>query len=321
METNKYAWMPLTKASHRNIKECEVILQCGEFKYRMIREWASFPKEISNCIISGVACDNEDNVYIACRVPKYPIAKFDLNGNFIKYIGVGMDIGRAHGISLTKDKNIWLSDDKYHVARLFNQDGECIKVLGNYKKCSDTGFDSSLGHNYLAYLTIKYLGKPFNKPTKVIEATDGKLYASDGYGNAAIHVFSNEGELINSWGGPGQLDGEFNIPHSVCVDKIGRIWVTDRDNNRVQIFDKKGKHLKTINGLLYPAETWISKKYAYIAEMDGRISIYNMMNFNLVSQLGYSGSLYYTHSITGDSNSNLYLGLFGEYTLVKLERI
>ena len=140
------------------------------------------------------------------------------------------------------------------------------------------------------------------------------------YGNAAVHVLTPQGQLLRSWGGPGQEPGHFNIPHSIYVDSLSRVWVADRDNDRVQIFDTQGQLLKVFSGLLYPGDVWSDQQYIYVSELEGRISIYTM-DLVLAAEIGHRRSPHYGHSLTGDSQGNLYLGVFGEHSVVKYERL
>ena len=206
------------------------------------------------------------------------------------------------------------------MAYLIRQDDTCLMTLGSYQNPSDTGADPKALENHLGYLTIQRMAGPFNKPTRVVQAENGELFASDGYGNAAIHHFTHEGELLHSWGGPGMEPGHFNIPHSLDIDSQGRIWVADRDNNRVQIFDAEGKLIHVINGIAYAGDVWIGNKMAYIAEMEGRVSAFDM-EFNLVAQFLYYASGMTPHALAGDSKENLYLGNFNHYNLVEWERL
>lgn len=309
-----------SKAEHGNQINCECVLQCGQFRYRYYWDWAKFPMKLQGCTVAGVACDSHNNVYAAVRAPGCPgIAKFAPDGTFLGYYGKGIQKGRPHGIYIDKEDHIWLTDDTCHVVYKFDQEDQVMLTLGMWGLGSDTGVDTTID-SHLRYLTIRRMAGPFNMPTGITEGAEGDIYISDGYGNAAVHRFDHQGELISSWGGPGNGEGEFNIPHGVCADRMGRVWTADRDNDRVQIFDPKGELLHIIDGLLYPAGLWNDGTYTYIAEMDGRISVYDM-GFQLSAQLGYCASIFKAHSIGGDGDGNLYLGQFSSYRLPKLERI
>ena len=132
--------------------------------------------------------------------------------------------------------------------------------------------------------------------------------------------WTNKHPFFRPRGAPGNAPGEFNIPHGLCADSQGRVWVADRDNDRVQIFDPDGRLLHILPGLLYPTGVWSGGEHFYISELDGRVSIYDM-EFRRKAQLGYAASQYKAHSIGGDRDGNLYLGQFASYQLAKLERI
>jgi peptidylamidoglycolate lyase len=86
--------------------------------------------------------------------------------------------------------------------------------------------------------------KTFNRPTDIAFAKNGDFYVSDGYGNSRVVKFSKEGKYLLDWGKRGIGPGEFNTPHSVAVDSKGTVYVSDRENNRIQIFDPNGKFLR-----------------------------------------------------------------------------
>jgi DNA-binding beta-propeller fold protein YncE len=84
--------------------------------------------------------------------------------------------------------------------------------------------------------------EPLHRCTHTALSPDGDIYVSDGYGNARVHKFSPDGRLLLSWGGPGMAPGEFNLPHNICCDEDGWVYVADRESHRVQIFDGNGRY-------------------------------------------------------------------------------
>jgi peptidylamidoglycolate lyase len=88
----------------------------------------------------------------------------------------------------------------------------------------------------------------FNRPTDVAIGEDGSFYVSDGYGNSRIVKFSSSGKYLFSWGSKGRGEGEFNLPHAIDLDSAGNVFVADRENNRIQVFDRSGKFLRQIRG-------------------------------------------------------------------------
>jgi DNA-binding beta-propeller fold protein YncE len=102
-------------------------------------------------------------------------------------------------------------------------------TLGTMNTTSDTGYDGK------DYMTITRPGGPFNRPTNIAVGPRGDLYISDGYGNCRVHRFSTTGELKQSWGVPGIGPGQFHLPHGIATAADGRVFVCDRENDRIQI--------------------------------------------------------------------------------------
>ena len=95
-------------------------------------------------------------------------------------------------------------------------------------------------------------GEPFNRCTHTALSPRGDIYVSDGYGNARVHKYSPDGKLLRSWGEPGIDPGQLNIPHNICSDADGWVYVADRENHRVQVFDGDGKYETQWNHLHRP---------------------------------------------------------------------
>lgn len=316
---NKFAVELRSKSFPQNWMEEEELFKSGGFTYRLCLDFAKWPREYQEYQVCGSCCDGE-RLYVSTRCPECPIAVFDMEGNFIRRLGLGFPVGRMHGVWKDSRGRILAADDTSHVIRCLDDEGHLLNTIGSYGIPSDTGFDTSI-EGHLAYLTVTHRGAPFNKPTRMIEGTDGNYYASDGYGNAAVHKFDRDFHLIKSWGWPGTGPGEFSIVHSIMMDQRKRVFVADRDNDRIQIFDANGKFLQSIDGLLYPCDVATEGKYIYVAENDGRISIFSQ-ELELLSQFGHSGSEWRGHSITVDRDGNIYLGtLHGNYNFVKFEKI
>ena len=175
--------------------------------------------------VSSVAVDSGGQVYVFHRGPKAdPIVVFDSKGRYVRSWGRGM-FGNPHGMRVDRDGNVWVTDNGDHQVMKFTPDGRLLLQLG-IKKTAAT--DS----------------RTFNRPTDVAFAPTGEFYVSDGYGNSRVVKFSREGKYLLDWGKRGTGPGEFNIPHSVGVDSKGLVYVSDRENNRIQIFDASGKFLR-----------------------------------------------------------------------------
>ena len=148
---------------------------------------------------------------------------FDHNGNFLRSWGEG-SFTRPHGLHMGPDDALYCTDDGNHIVRKYTLDGKLLMTIGIPGDPSP-----------------RYSGRPFNRCTHTALSPRGDIYVSDGYGNARIHKFSPDGKLLLSWGRPGMLPGEFNLPHNICCDDDGWVYVADRENHRVQVFDGNGR--------------------------------------------------------------------------------
>lgn len=175
--------------------------------------------------VSAVAQNAEGEVFVFHRGDKAdPLIVFDAEGNYLRSWGRGM-FANPHGIRVGPDGNIWVTDSGSHQVMKFTPEGKLLLTLGVKGK---SGTDENT----------------FNRPTDVAFASNGDFYVTDGYGNARVVKFSKEGRYLLSWGTPGTGPGQFNTPHVVQVDSRDRVYVSDRENNRIQVFDAAGKLLK-----------------------------------------------------------------------------
>ena len=113
-------------------------------------------------------------------------------------------------------------------------------------------------------------GEPFHRCTHTALSPRGEIYVSDGYGNARVHKYSPDGKLLMSWGEPGTGEGEFNIVHNICCDPDGWVYVADRENHRVQVFDGNGKYETQWKNLHRPCGLYMSYDHqpiCYIGEV------------------------------------------------------
>jgi DNA-binding beta-propeller fold protein YncE len=199
--------------------------------YTVVNGFFRFPKGMALGESSGVAVNSKGHIFLFQRV-KPMLAEYDAKGNFIQSIGEGL-FAHPHGLRIDPDDNIWTTDDGNHLVLKLDASGNVLLVLGRI----NTGAEA----NWL-----------FNKPADVAFAKNGDVYVADGYGNSRIVKFDRDGNYIKAWGKYGTGPGEFNLPHSVAVDKQGRVYVGDRENQRIQIFDADGIFIKQWTGVGYP---------------------------------------------------------------------
>ena len=191
--------------------------------YRPVAGWPQLPAGVELGPVSAVATDAKDRVYVAHRGPK-PVLVFDRDGKFVRSWGDD-HIKTAHGLRIDPDGNVWVTDIGNHLVLKFDPEGKVLLSLGQKGRAGDRP-------------------DQFDRPTDVAVAASGEFYVTDGYGNARVLKFDRTGKLLKQWGTKGTGEGEFNLPHAVCLDAKGRVYVGDRENNRVQVFDGEGKFLE-----------------------------------------------------------------------------
>ncbi len=283
----------------------------GDWIFEVNENWAKIPDEIVLGDCAAVGVDSRDNVYAFNR-GDHPVAVFDKDGNLLRTWGEGI-FPRPHGVHVAPDDTIWLTDDADHTVRHCTLDGKVLMMLGVPGKPSP-------------YMS----GEPFHRCTHTaLSPQCDHLYISDGYGNARIHKYTIDGKLLMSWGEPGTDPGQFNIPHNICCDPDGRIYVADRENHRVQVFDANGKFETKWNDLHRPNGMCMAHGHnplTYIGEggpsgeinrdwpnIGPRVSIHTTKG-KVLARLGLPhaginpGQFTSPHGIAVDSAGNIYVG-------------
>jgi len=293
----------------------DVVMGTGAYAYRVEVNWPTLPDDIEMGDVAGVAVDRRDRVYLFNRGPN-PMIVVDPDGNFLDTWGQGVFAG-AHGVHVGADDCIYCTDWVDHTVRKCTPDGKVLMQLGEPRKPAP-------------YMS----GKPFNRCTHTATSPDLRhLYVTDGYDNARVHVFSSDGTLLRSWGEPGADPGQFNLPHAICCDDDGWLYVADRENHRIQIFDGDGNFRGQINNLHRPCGLCLSPGKSpifYVGELGPyysfnrnapnlgpRISIVTRDGKLLGRLAGVPpagnepGQFLSPHALAVDSHGSLYVGQVG----------
>lgn len=286
------------------------LMGSGEFLYEVAEGWGKLPDGWSYREVAAVGVDRKDQVYVFSR-GAHPMIIFDSEGNFLRSWGEGV-FKRPHGVTMGPDDTIFLTDDGDHTVRKCTLDGKVLLTLGIPGKPAP--FQS---------------GEPFNRCTHVAFSPKGEIYVSDGYGNSRVHKYTPAGKLMLSWGEPGSDPGQFNIVHNICADKNGYVYVADRENHRIQVFDPNGKFETQWHNMHRPCALYMDTgpiPLCYLGELGPglpvnkdipnlgpRLSILDMEGKVLV-RLGDirggegPGQFIAPHGIALDSKGNLYVG-------------
>ena len=298
-------------------------MQTNALRYEVVEGWEQLPPGYEHRDVAGVAVDGEDRVFLICR-GDHPVIVYDGRGKFLRSWGEGEFTYRTHGITVGADEMVYCTDDGNHTVRKFTPDGKLLLTLGTLNTPSDTGYNGK------DTKTVTRAGGPFNRPTNIAVGPKGDLYVSDGYGNCRVHRFSPGGELKQSWGVPGGGPGEFFLPHGIAVAADGRVFVCDRENDRIQIFSPDGEYLAAwtdtrrpthlvfdAQGRAYVSELWwqpgqTSKRYGPAGETrSGRVSLYDREG-RVLARWGEpdpvaAGGFAAPHGIAVDSRGDVYV--------------
>ena len=203
----------------------------GLMKYRVAIRFGQEPNTMpdgwSFGRVSAVATDSNGQVFVFHRGDVAdPIIVFDADGNYVRSFGRDIGFGNEHGLRIDRHDNVWVTDNGDHQVMKFTNDGELLMTLGIKGQAGTTD-------------------ETFDRPADIAFGPNDELYVADGYGNNRVVKYDAEGTFVSSWGTPGSGPGEFDLVHSVAVDSRGRVYASDRENNRIQIFDENGEFLHT----------------------------------------------------------------------------
>ena len=293
-----------------DIRKPRAIVGQGAYRYEIIDDWARLPEGWVLQEVAGIGTDEQDNVFLFTR-GTHPVIKLDRDGTVLDSWGQGMFV-RPHGLQMAPDGTIFLTDEQDHTVRQFTTDGRLLMQVGQSR--TPAPFMS---------------GKPFCRCCDVAFAPNGDFFVADGYANARVHRYSPDGKLLLSWGECGSGPGQFNVVHDICCDADGWVYVADRENHRIQVFDGKGKVEAVWHDLHRPCGLFMpkgSRQIMYVGELGPairtnkdypnlgpRLSILDN-DGNLLARLGADrpglgpDQFMGPHGMAVDSRGDLYVG-------------
>jgi DNA-binding beta-propeller fold protein YncE len=295
--------------------------------------------------VSGIAVNSKKHVFVLSRGntsgPAYGAAaaqllEFDPTGKFVREIGKNLYAWSfAHAVRVDRYDNIWVSDKGSDVVVRFDPNGRVTRVFGRKPEASDESAHP-LEHPKPPLPAIDGL---FRQVTDMTWDTSDNLYISDGYINSRVAKYDKDGNWVGSWGEPGPGPGQFNTLHSIAIDAQNHIYVADRGNGRIQVFDTSGGLINTIKieatapadtpvlignrpseaspGNMHPGSPWTvcitpgPEQYLYVSDAyPGRI--YKLsLDGKLLGWLGGSGRTLkkfgWIHEIACPSENELYV--------------
>jgi peptidylglycine monooxygenase len=271
----------------------------GSQRYQIERPWGDIPTGGGK--VTDVICDELGHVFVLLRADSYVDAPgptvIELAPDGQRVAAWGEDIADGHMLSIAPDGRIYVVDRDAHQVVVFDRQGRQVGALGERHQPN----------------------APFNHPCDVAIAPGGDIYVADGYGASHVHRFGANGDLIATWGTPGAGPGQFTTPHGICALADGRVAVTDRENNRVQVFSAEGILLSIWSDFYHPMDIF----------QDAAGAIYVTDQIPRLSQLSPDGTLLArcrpvlngAHGMWGDAAGNLYMAEMNPGRLTRLRPV
>jgi DNA-binding beta-propeller fold protein YncE len=203
-----------------------------QLSFKVVEDFFDYPDTIWLAEAVGVALNAKGHIFLLNR-GNYPLLEFTPDGKFVRTLGEGSPIFHAaHSVRFDSEDSMWIVDSANNLVVKLNAKGHIVQGLGRRREpwvWETHGIERAIPGP-----------SSFYHPTDTAVGPDGSTYVTDGYGNSRVAKFSREGNLVKHWGERGGGPGDFNTPHSIVIDHQGRLYVGDRANSRIQVFDGEG---------------------------------------------------------------------------------
>src|SRR5450755_4190378 len=223
-----------------------------EIPFRSVPGFLKLPPDLYLGETAGVAVNSKGHVFVFSRGsttgPAYgasaaQLLEFNGDGKFVREIGHNLYAWSfAHSVKVDKDDNIWVADKGSDMVIKFNPEGRVAMVFGRKLEASDEGTEP-LRHPKPPLPPVDGM---FRQVTDMAWDAAGDTYISDGYINSRVAKYDKNGKWIKSFGEPGSGPGQLNTPHSIATDAKGNVYVANRGNSRIEVFDNDGNYLRQI---------------------------------------------------------------------------
>jgi hypothetical protein len=281
----------------------------------------------------GVAINSKKHLFVYTRSGNIGPARgataaelfeFDQTGKFVKEWGQNAyGFSFAHAVKIDKNDNVWVVDEGSNMVMRFNPQGLVTLVLGRKDEAIDylERFLEEARHTDAAANSTVGAGAgrggTFARPTDVTWDNDGNIFVADGYDNSRVAKFTKDGDFVKSIGSRGPAAGQFNTPHTIASDAKGNIYVGDRGNQRIQVFDPDLNPVRIISNVRAPWAVCITppnpqgQQFLYSADAGGKIYKEDLEG-HMLGWLGTTGKkvgqFYWVHEMHCVSENELYTG-------------
>jgi DNA-binding beta-propeller fold protein YncE len=205
-----------------------------QISYQVVPDFFKIPKGMIMAEAVGVAINSQGHIFLLNR-GNHPLLEFTPDGSFVTSYGEGSPVFRIpHSIRFDSEDNLWFDSAGDNLVVKFDRNMRVVQALGRR--------EGDMAWVYMTHGIERAIPTPpnFYQPTDTAVGPDGSTYVTDGYGNSRVAKFTREGNLVKYWGDRGTRPGQFNTPHNIVIDRNANLYVADRQNNRVQVFDTDG---------------------------------------------------------------------------------
>jgi DNA-binding beta-propeller fold protein YncE len=207
-----------------------------EIRYESVPDILKLPPHLYLGEAAGVDVNSEGHIFVYSRSGRTQLLEFDAQGNFMRIIGddlYGFVFG--HAVRVDKNDNVWCVDEGSNMVIEFSPEGRVLMVFGRKPEAVEHPAPNEPPPSRPEWM--------FDRPTDVTWDQAGDIFVSDGYGNSRVVKYDKDGNWVKAWGKRGADPGEFHTPHSIVADAHGNVYVGDRENHRIQVFDAEGNFL------------------------------------------------------------------------------
>jgi sugar lactone lactonase YvrE len=224
-----------------------------ELDYAVAPTAVTLPAGTTMGATASVAFDANGHLFVLTRGDR-TFFEFNPDGTFVRSFGDKL-FTRSHGLRIDRDGNLWATDVGGHVVVKMTRDGQPLLTIGSRGEAGE--WNEASGSHKL------------NQPNDVVIAANGDVFIAQGHtpgpdGDARVLKFDKTGKFIKSWGGKGSGPGQFQVAHGIALDAKGLLWVADRENQRIQVFDQDGKFVREIKYKGLPCSLDIGRQYIYM---------------------------------------------------------
>jgi len=224
-----------------------------ELDYVVAPTAVTLPAGVTMGATASVAFDANGHLFVLTRGDK-TFFEFNPDGSFIRSFGDKL-FTRSHGLRIDRDGNLWATDVGGHIVVKMTRDGQPLLTIGTKGEAGE--WNEATGSHKL------------NQPNDVVLAGNGDVFVAQGHtpgaeGVARVLKFDKDGKFIKSWGGKGSGPGRFQVAHGIAIDAKGLVWVADRENQRIQLFDQDGKFVREVKYKGLPCSLDIGRQYMYM---------------------------------------------------------